>query len=319
LALKAAGCTVIRAEKVTGTTTAGREELATLLDFVREGDVLMVTRIDRLARSVADLQDIVRLLRSKGAYLRTEQPIDMGTPAGKAFPDMLSVFAEFETALRRERQMEGISKTKAAGRYSGRKATIDREAVAALKAEGLGVAERDKLLKLLRGRALLFDEPKPSIAPHAHDIVAIEAQPEPGLNLLDRVVDEQQTHTHGLPLEPLVRAIATGETVFSPEPWMAGEVHFHHTAPVLLVIIPQPRCGPSSIGQPFAWRSARAFRSRNFCASRHCGSAEPLRHSHDPEFGPTIHVVALRHRLLFSCSTNTIVYHEYHQKVKACR
>jgi DNA invertase Pin-like site-specific DNA recombinase len=60
---------------------------------------------------VADLQDIVKLLRSKGAFLKaTEQPIDMSTPAGKAFLDMLSVFAEFETALRRERQLEGIAK-----------------------------------------------------------------------------------------------------------------------------------------------------------------------------------------------------------------
>jgi DNA invertase Pin-like site-specific DNA recombinase len=61
-ALKAAGCDVIRSEKVTGTTREGRPELATLLDFVRERDVLVVTRIDRLARSVGDLQDIVRVI-----------------------------------------------------------------------------------------------------------------------------------------------------------------------------------------------------------------------------------------------------------------
>ena len=80
-------------------------------DFIGKGDTLVVTRIDRLARSIGDLQDIVRTLKAKGARLQvTEQPIDTGTAAGKAFLDMLGVFAEFETNLRRERQMEGIAK-----------------------------------------------------------------------------------------------------------------------------------------------------------------------------------------------------------------
>src|SRR5947207_14790683 len=74
-ALKAAGCDVIRAEKRSGTSTNGRTELQTVLDFLRSGDVLMVTRIDRLARSIGDLQDLVRAVKEKGASLRaTEQP-----------------------------------------------------------------------------------------------------------------------------------------------------------------------------------------------------------------------------------------------------
>ena len=114
-ALKAAGCDVIRKEKASGSSTKGRTELATVLDFLRKGDILAVTRIDRLARSIGDLQDIVRALREKGATLKaTEQPIDTSTAAGKCFLDMLGVFAEFETNLRRERQMEGIAKAKAA-------------------------------------------------------------------------------------------------------------------------------------------------------------------------------------------------------------
>ncbi len=138
-ALKAAGCEVIRSEKRSGTTTEGRAELQTVLDFLRLGDVLMVTRIDRLARSIGDLQDIVRALRAKGAVLRaTEQPIDTSTAAGKCFLDMLGVFAEFETNLRRERQLEGIAKAKANGVYKGRKPSIDRAEVAQLRAEGLG-------------------------------------------------------------------------------------------------------------------------------------------------------------------------------------
>src|SRR6516165_5087535 len=119
-----AGCEVIRAEAASG-APYGRAELQVLLDFLRAGDTLVATRIDRLARSLKDLQDIVYELKAKGIALKaTEQPIDTGTAAGKAFLDMLGVFAEFETNLRRERQMEGIAKAKAAGVYKGRKPTI---------------------------------------------------------------------------------------------------------------------------------------------------------------------------------------------------
>jgi DNA invertase Pin-like site-specific DNA recombinase len=154
-ALKAAGCTVIRAEKRSGTSTKGRTELETVLDFLRKGDELVVTRIDRLARSIGDLQQIVAAVREKGAALRaTEQPIDTSTAAGKAFLDMLGVFAEFETNLRRERQMEGIAKAKAAGVYKGRKPTIDPAVIAKLKAEGVGPSEIAKRLGI--GRASVY-------------------------------------------------------------------------------------------------------------------------------------------------------------------
>ena len=80
-ALKAAGCSVIRAEKKSGTSLQDRLELKTLLDFVRKGDILVVTRIDRIARSTADLFDILRILESKGVALKaTEQPIDTSSP-----------------------------------------------------------------------------------------------------------------------------------------------------------------------------------------------------------------------------------------------
>lgn len=154
-ALKAAGCEPIRAEKATGSTVAGRTELRTILDFLGEGDTLVVTRIDRLARSIGDLQDIVRAVRAKGAQLQaTEQPIDTGTAAGKAFLDMLGVFAEFETSLRRERQAEGIAKAKAAGVYKGRPVTIDPAKIKALRAEGIGPAEIARRLKI--GRASVY-------------------------------------------------------------------------------------------------------------------------------------------------------------------
>jgi DNA invertase Pin-like site-specific DNA recombinase len=114
------------AEKVSGSRRDGRTELQVLLDFVQHGDTLVVTRIDRLARSMKDLQDIVHELRQKGVALRaTEQPVDTSTAAGKAFLDMLGVFAESETNLRRERQLEGIVAAKARGIYKGRKPSID--------------------------------------------------------------------------------------------------------------------------------------------------------------------------------------------------
>jgi len=154
-ALKGAGCDVIRQEHASGTSTAGRPELRTVLDFIRKGDVLVVTRIDRLARSIGDLQDIVRTLKARGATLKaTEQPIDTSTAAGKCFLDMLGVFAEFETNLRRERQLEGIAKAKAEGVYKGRKRSIDQSQVEKLKAEGLGATEIAKQLKI--GRASVY-------------------------------------------------------------------------------------------------------------------------------------------------------------------
>jgi DNA invertase Pin-like site-specific DNA recombinase len=154
-ALRTAGCDMIRSEKRSGTSTAGRTELQTVLDFLRKGDVLMVTRIDRLARSIGDLQDIVRSVRAKGAVLKaTEQPIDTGTAAGKAFLDMLGVFAEFETNLRKERQLEGIADAKARGVYKGRKASIDPAQVRTMAAQGLGATAIAKALKI--GRASVY-------------------------------------------------------------------------------------------------------------------------------------------------------------------
>lgn len=158
-ALRRVGCEVIRVEKRSGTSRQGRAELETLLAFLRKGDVLLVTRIDRLARSVGDLQDIVRTLRQKGATLKaTDQPIDTGSAAGKAFLDMLAVFAEFETSIRRERQLEGIAKAKAKTGdekvYRGRKPSIPRAEVSRLKSEGLGPAAIAKRLGI--GRASVY-------------------------------------------------------------------------------------------------------------------------------------------------------------------
>ena len=154
-ALKAAGCETIRQEKVSGTSTQGRDELNTLLEFMREGDELVITRIDRLARSVRDLQNIVYDLNKRGINISaTEQPVDTKTSIGKCFLDMLGVFAEFETNLRRERQMEGIEKAKEKGVYKGRKPSVDVQKVKELRDSGLGASAIAKKLGI--GRASVY-------------------------------------------------------------------------------------------------------------------------------------------------------------------
>ena len=116
---------VYREEKKTGATMKGREVLQLILDMIGQGDKLVVWKLDRLARNVADLSRIVTILEKKGAALEIiDQAIDTSTASGKAFLQMLGVFAEFETNLRKERQKAGIEKAKEAGKHLGRKALL---------------------------------------------------------------------------------------------------------------------------------------------------------------------------------------------------
>ena len=157
--LKKFGVEKVFVETASGTSTKGRDKLKECLEFVREGDELVITRIDRLARSILDLQVIVKELNDKGVTLTaTEQPIDTKTASGKCFLDMLSVFSEFETNLRRERQLEGIKNAKEKGVYKGRKQNIDVEQIKKLKEEGYGATQiarelnihRDSVYRLLK-------------------------------------------------------------------------------------------------------------------------------------------------------------------------
>ena len=146
-------------EKVSGTSTQGREKLKEMLEFVREGDSVYITRTDRLARSILDLQLIVKELTEKGVSLvATEQLISTKDATSKCFLDMLGVFAEFETNIRKERQMEGIAKAKAKGVYKGGKKRIDVAEIRRLKNEGFGATKiarelnihRDSVYRLLK-------------------------------------------------------------------------------------------------------------------------------------------------------------------------
>lgn len=153
--LRAAGCEKLFMEKESGTSTDNRKALADALEFIREGDAFIVTRIDRLARSVSDLEMIVAKVKAKGAFLKAvDQPIDTSSPAGVAFLQMLGVFAQFETAIRKERQLEGIAKAKSEGRYKGRKPTVDVSAVKAMRDEGIGPTDIAKRLGI--GRASVY-------------------------------------------------------------------------------------------------------------------------------------------------------------------
>ena len=153
------GCEKIFSEQVSGTSTIGRDKLRECLDFVREGDELVITRVDRIARSVLDLQLIVKELTDKGVNITaTEQPISTKDATSKCFLDMLGVFAELETNLRKERQMEGIKLAKEKGVYKGGKSRIDVERIKTLKKEGLGASaiakqmgiHRDSVYRLLK-------------------------------------------------------------------------------------------------------------------------------------------------------------------------
>ena len=148
--LTAAGCARVLSEKQSGKSAHDRAELQTLLAFVRTGDELVVTKIDRLARSLGDLLSIVEKLREAGAGLvALDQGIDTATAAGMAFLQMLGVFAEFERTLILERQRAGIAAARAAGRsLGGRPAVIPRDRIIALLAEMTPAKEIARRLRI---------------------------------------------------------------------------------------------------------------------------------------------------------------------------
>nr|WP_314446337.1 recombinase family protein [uncultured Sphingomonas sp.] len=154
--LERAGCEKVFAEKQSGASAEARQALQDALEFVREGDTLVVTRLDRLARSSNDLHNIIAKLTSKGVKFRCVQQsgVDTDSGMGKLVLAILGAVAEFETDIRKERQREGIDKAKADGRYKGRKPSVDAAKVRELHAAGLGPSAIARQLKV--GRTTVY-------------------------------------------------------------------------------------------------------------------------------------------------------------------
>jgi DNA invertase Pin-like site-specific DNA recombinase len=150
--LKAAGCTLIRTDTVSGGSRDGRNELASILDFIRPGDVLIVVKLDRLGRNTRDVLNLVHELEGKGASLRVLEPaIDTGGPIGRMVLIVLGMVAEMELGFIRDRQRAGIDAAKAKGIYKGRPVTFDRARIVSLRMEGMGATEIAKAVGCKRG------------------------------------------------------------------------------------------------------------------------------------------------------------------------
>lgn len=133
--LEEAGCTKVFSEKRSGTSVQDRTQLRACLEYVREGDVLVVCKLDRLARNVRDLFSLTERLEGRGVGLSViDQNVDTTTPTGKLLFNLLGVIAEFENALRKERQLEGIKKAQDKGIKFGAKKKLSQERVEALRA-----------------------------------------------------------------------------------------------------------------------------------------------------------------------------------------
>ena len=155
--LREAGCEKLFVEQVSSVDVAARIKLAEALEFVREGDTLVVTKLDRLARSVHHLFEVLQALTAKGASLSIlGMGLDTSTPTGKLLLTVLGGIAEFEREIMLERQREGIAKAKAAGKYEGRKPTARAKApdVLRLRKEGVGATEIAERLGI--GRASVY-------------------------------------------------------------------------------------------------------------------------------------------------------------------
>ncbi len=154
--LKEAGCEKIFAEQVSA-VSADREQFKRALDYVREGDVLVATKLDRIARSVTDLSNTVEYLKGRGVGLRIlGTDIDTTTPHGSLMLNMLGAFAQFERDLLLERQRVGIAKAKADGKYKGRKPTAREQADRVLALSEQGVPKSEIAKRLGIGRSSVY-------------------------------------------------------------------------------------------------------------------------------------------------------------------
>lgn len=136
--LKAEGCEIVRSEKVSGASRAGREELQTIIEFLRAGDELMVTRLDRLGRDTRDVLNIIHDCEQRGAFVTILDPhVSTRGEMGHMVLTVLGMVAQMERRFIKERQREGIDRAKVNGVYGGGKRRIDRQAVLQMYKEGV--------------------------------------------------------------------------------------------------------------------------------------------------------------------------------------
>ncbi|AWK85163.1 recombinase family protein [Azospirillum thermophilum] len=155
--LAAAGVEKLFSEQVSSVDVARREALESALDYLRDGDTLIVTKLDRLARSVAHLLQIVDRIEAKGASLRImAMNLDTSTPTGKLMLTMLGAIGQFEREVMLERQREGIAKAKAEGKYRGRKPTAREKGDEVRKLHAEGRTPKQIVEKLGISRASVF-------------------------------------------------------------------------------------------------------------------------------------------------------------------
>lgn len=146
--LTAFGCEKIFQEKRSGATREKREAVNAALEFCREGDVLVITKLDRLARSMSDLQEISKILDRNGVdFIVLDQSIDTTTPAGRLTFHLLGAVAEFERDLITERRNEGIEKAKAKGVKFGRREKLSDTQVGELRSAYGAGEKRQELMK----------------------------------------------------------------------------------------------------------------------------------------------------------------------------
>lgn len=150
-------CDKIFQEKRTG-TTADRPQLKACLEYLREGDTLVISRLDRLARSTLHLTQIADLLKRKKVELKViDQAIDTTTPTGRLMFNMLSAIAEFETEIRKERQLDGIEAAKEKGVEFGRKAKLTQAQIEEMKVKrAAGVLIKDLMKEFGLSKASVY-------------------------------------------------------------------------------------------------------------------------------------------------------------------
>ena len=136
--LKAEGCAIVRSEKVSGASREGRPELATVLAFMRPGDELVVTRLDRLGRDTRDVLNLIHEVEQRGAFVTVLDPhVSTRGEMGHVVLTVLGMVAQMERRFIKDRQRDGIEQAKAKGTYTGGKRRLDRTAIGALAAEGI--------------------------------------------------------------------------------------------------------------------------------------------------------------------------------------